>query len=85
MCELACKNESDCQQDCVPTARVLDHLEHELNIVRGGIEVAGTTQRVPARIMLLAGSDLVQTMSQPGVWKEKDVRGRPGFCAFLSP
>lgn len=32
------------------------------------------------RVVLLAGSDLIQTMSEPGVWTLKDVR--PVFRAY---
>jgi len=40
--------------------------------VRGGIRTAdGEQQHV--RIMLLAGSDLISTMSEPGVWSEADL------------
>jgi len=31
------------------------------------------TPRKPARVMLLGGSDLLQTMSQPGVWSQSDL------------
>lgn len=48
-----------------PTAKVLDHFHHELNEVHGGAERADGS-RVPFRIILLAGADLVQTMSTPG-------------------
>ncbi|KAF4464604.1 nicotinate (nicotinamide) nucleotide adenylyltransferase [Fusarium albosuccineum] len=56
----------------IPTARVLDHFDYEINEVMGGIEcVDGTRRR--ARIVLLAGLDLIQTMSTPGVWDERDL------------
>lgn len=29
--------------------------------------------RHPVRVVLLAGSDLIQTMSEPGVWSSRDV------------
>lgn len=66
----------------LPTAQVLDHFDHELNTVRGGADVVvrdartGETrvEKRRVRIMLLAGSDLILTMSEPGVWAEKDVR-----------
>ena len=55
------------------TAVVLDHFDHEINEVLGGVETAdGERRRV--RVMLLAGSDLISTMSEPGVWSEEDVR-----------
>lgn len=34
---------------------------------------ATATPRKPARVMLLGGSDLLQTMSQPGVWSQSDL------------
>lgn len=56
----------------IPTARVLDHFDYEINEVMGGIECTdGTRKR--ARIVLLAGLDLIQTMSTPGVWDERDL------------
>lgn len=59
-------------QDYTPTANVLDHFNHELNEVLGGVEKPDGT-KVPVRIILLAGADLVQTMSTPGTrsnfWK----------------
>lgn len=55
-----------------PTAKVLDHFEHEINVVRNGID-AGNGKRSQVRIALLAGADLIQTMSTPGVWSEKDL------------
>ena len=55
-----------------PTALVLDHFEEEINTIRKGIDV-GDGKRKPVRIALLAGADLIQTMSTPGVWSEKDL------------
>lgn len=55
-----------------PTALVLDHFDHEINVVRGGAETENG-QRKHVQIALLAGADLIQTMSQPGVWAEKDL------------
>ncbi|KAI0062410.1 Nucleotidylyl transferase [Artomyces pyxidatus] len=49
------------------TAVVLDHFEHEINTVLGGV------QGRPVRVVLLAGSDLIGTMSEPGVWSEDDL------------
>ncbi|GAA5850327.1 hypothetical protein JCM8547_001833 [Rhodosporidiobolus lusitaniae] len=65
----------------LPTAQVLDHFDHELNTVRGGADVEVRDERKgevriekkKVRIMLLAGSDLILTMSEPGVWAEKDL------------
>lgn len=55
-----------------PTALVLDHFEHEINTIRQGVD-DGHGNRKPVRIALLAGADLIQTMSTPGVWSEKDL------------
>ena len=56
----------------IPTAKVLDHFDYEINEVMGGIECTdGTRKR--CRIVLLAGLDLIQTMSTPGVWDERDL------------
>ncbi|KAG8812761.1 hypothetical protein FRC17_001834 [Serendipita sp. 399] len=55
-----------------PTAVVLDHFDHQVNEVLGGIELTnGERKRV--RVMLLAGSDLINTMSEPGVWSPSDL------------
>ncbi|KAG7091128.1 hypothetical protein E1B28_010182 [Marasmius oreades] len=54
------------------TAVVLDHFDYELNTVRGGVKTAEGEQR-NVRIILLAGSDLISTMSEPGVWLYKDL------------
>ena len=66
------------------TAVVLDHFEYEINTRLGGIATADGGAKKPARIMLLAGSDLIATMSQPGVWSEADVRTLPSCCASVS-
>ncbi|KAF2136461.1 uncharacterized protein K452DRAFT_292382 [Aplosporella prunicola CBS 121167] len=55
-----------------PTARVLDHFDHELNEVLGGIEDY-TGQKKKIRVALLAGADLIQTMSTPNLWAPKDL------------
>lgn len=73
MCELAVDQTSNwmmvdpweaIQADYTPTALVLDHFEHEINEVLGGAERPDGT-RVPVRIALLAGADLIQTMVRP--------------------
>ncbi|CAZ85015.1 unnamed protein product [Tuber melanosporum] len=76
------------QPEYQPTAVVLDHISHEINHNLGGIPYptppplstnhlavppTTTTLRKPARVMLLGGSDLLQTMSQPGVWSQSDL------------
>jgi nicotinamide mononucleotide adenylyltransferase len=54
------------------TTHVTD-IDHEINHVLGGIKSADGETKRPARIMLLAGADLIATMSTPGVWAEKDL------------
>lgn len=53
------------QKEYQPTALVLDHFEHEINVVQQGIATEGRKRKV-VRIVLLAGADLIQTMSTPG-------------------
>lgn len=81
MCQLAVDQTSDwlmvdtwepTQKAYQPTAVVLDHFDHEINVVRQGVEAADGTRK-PVRIALLAGADLIHTMSTPGVWSEKDL------------
>lgn len=74
------------QKEYQPTAVVLDHFDHEINTVRQGIDV-GNGKRKPVRIALLAGADLIHTMSTPGVWSEKDldhILGKYGVCTSIS-
>ncbi|KAI0204566.1 nicotinamide mononucleotide adenylyl transferase [Astrocystis sublimbata] len=82
MCELAAEETSDwltvdpweaIQPAYSPTAAVLDHFENEINVVRGGVLSADGQSRRPVKIMLLAGADLISTMSTPGVWAETDL------------
>ena len=72
MCELATENASKWlmvdpweaeSPTYIPTARVLDHFN---------IECADGTRK-PAKIVLLAGADLVQTLSTPDLWDARDV------------
>ncbi|KAK7394012.1 Nicotinamide/nicotinic acid mononucleotide adenylyltransferase 1 [Neonectria punicea] len=81
MCQLAAENTSkwlmvdtwEAENHLyMPTARVLDHFDWEINHVRDGVETTEGT-RVPAKIMLLAGADLIQTISTPEVWDVRDV------------
>ncbi|KAL9002616.1 MAG: hypothetical protein Q9188_004471 [Gyalolechia gomerana] len=60
------------QKEYQPTALVLDHFEHEINVVQQGIATEGGERKV-VRIVLLAGADLIQTMSTPGVWSQEDL------------
>ncbi|KAH7105030.1 nicotinamide mononucleotide adenylyl transferase [Auriculariales sp. MPI-PUGE-AT-0066] len=81
MCELAVEHDSSWlmvdpweanQAEYQRTAVVLDHFDHELNTVLGGVRTAdGETKQV--RVLLLAGSDLIATMSEPGVWAPQDL------------
>ena len=68
-------------QDYQRTAVVLDHFDYEINTVLGGVHTADGEQR-NVRVMLLAGSDLISTMSEPGVWSYADVSF---LRAFLPP
>ncbi|KAI1211335.1 Nucleotidylyl transferase [Annulohypoxylon truncatum] len=82
MCELAAEETSSwlmvdpweaLQPDYMPTAKVLDHFEYEINQAGNGVLAADGETRRPVKIMLLAGADLIGTMSTPGVWAEKDL------------
>jgi nicotinamide mononucleotide adenylyltransferase len=93
MCELAVDEGSNwlmvdtwepMQKEYQPTALVLDHFDHEINTVRGGIDTGNGTRK-PVRIALLAGADLIHTMSTPGVWSQKDldhILGKYGVCGL---
>jgi len=80
MCTLAAEDTSswlmidpwEAFQSYQRTAVVLDHFDYELNNVLGGVQTADGEHR-NVRVMLLAGSDLIGTMSQPGVWSQQDV------------
>lgn len=63
--------EAECSK-YIPTARVLDHFDYEINQVRGGFECSDGTRK-PAKIVLLAGADLIQTISTPDLWDPRDV------------
>ena len=54
------------------TALVLDHFDHEINVVRRGVGTS-TGERKLVRIALLAGADLIGTMSSPGLWSNDDL------------
>ena len=95
MCQLAVDQTSDwimcdtwepMQKAYQPTAVVLDHFDYEINTVRQGVEAADGNRK-SVRIALLAGADLIHTMSTPGVWSEKDldhILGKYGVCAWAS-
>ena len=76
------------QSKYTPTAAVLDHFDHEINSVMGGIwaqnSQTGEKQHRRVKIMLLAGSDLLKTMSDEGVWDAKDLNHILGsYGAFI--
>lgn len=64
---------------------MLDHFEAEIDrALPGGVLTADGTARVKPRIALLAGADLIQTMSQPEVWSPADLEHILGrFGAFI--
>ncbi|KAK9364236.1 hypothetical protein V1504DRAFT_444009 [Lipomyces starkeyi] len=81
MCELACERTSswlmvDAWESLQPTyqrtAVVLDHFNYEINVKRGGIKTK-TGERRPAKVMLLAGGDLIESMGDPNVWADEDL------------
>ncbi|KAI0785858.1 hypothetical protein C8Q75DRAFT_735341 [Abortiporus biennis] len=80
MCNLAAEQTSnwlmvdpwEAFQSYQRTAVVLDHFDYEINTRLGGVTTADGEQR-HVRVMLLAGSDLIATMSEPGVWSEPDL------------
>lgn len=88
MCMLATEQESlwlmvdswEALQNYQRTAVVLDHFDYEINTVLGGVSTRDGEHR-DVQIMLLAGSDLIGTMSEPGVWSHDDlddILGRHG-------
>ncbi|KAH3913938.1 nicotinamide-nucleotide adenylyltransferase [Parastagonospora nodorum] len=70
-------------KEYLPTVKVLDHFDHELNEVMDGIpDVNGKKQRI--HVALLAGADLIQTMSTPGLWAQEDLNRILGhYGAFI--
>ena len=80
MCTLAAEETSswlmidpwEAFQNYQRTAVVLDHFDYEINTIWGGVETQDGEHR-DVRVMLLAGSDLINTMSEPGVWSVEDV------------
>ncbi|KAK4515706.1 60S ribosomal protein L27B [Mucor velutinosus] len=93
MCQLAVDSTSDWlmvdswesrQPMYQRTAFVLDHFDHELNNVGGGIKTS-TGQVKQIKIMLLAGGDLMASFGHPGVWTPEDLHhivGRYG-CVII--
>jgi nicotinamide mononucleotide adenylyltransferase len=70
-------------KEYLPTVKVLDHFDHELNEVMGGITSEnGEKRRI--HVALLAGADLIQTMSTPGLWAREDLSRILGhYGAFI--
>lgn len=64
------------QKEYQPTALVLDHLEHEINSTLGGVEAANG-ERKAVQVALLAGADLLESMSIPDVWSDADLSKSP--------
>lgn len=87
MCNLAAEQTSswlmvdpwEAFQSYQRTAVVLDHFDYEINSILGGVFTEDGEQK-NVRVMLLAGSDLISTMSEPGVWSYTDVS-----LAFIHP
>ncbi|EFX02335.1 hypothetical protein CMQ_2384 [Grosmannia clavigera kw1407] len=55
------------------SAQVLDHFRSEINEVLGGITDAEGQSKKAARVALLCGADLMQSMSTPGLWSPNDL------------
>ncbi|KAF9464978.1 hypothetical protein BDZ94DRAFT_1160703 [Collybia nuda] len=80
MCNLAAEESStwlmvdpwEAFQSYQRTAVVLDHFDYQINTVLGGVQTQGGDHR-NVHVMLLAGSDLISTMSEPGVWSHADL------------
>jgi nicotinamide mononucleotide adenylyltransferase len=65
------------------TAVVLDHFDYEINTVLGGTQVRSLDKKRRIRVVRLAGSDLISTISEPGVWSEEDVSDIPPYALHL--
>ena len=92
MCELAVQSSltlldvdpwEAIQKEYQPTALVLDHFEHEVNTVLGGVETVNG-ERKPVQVGLLAGADLLQTMTTPDVWSDEDL-SKSHHCIVVKP
>lgn len=92
MCNLAVKQSSTwigvdpwepLHKEYLPTVKVLDHFDYYLNEVLGGIETY-TGGKKKIHVALLAGADLIQTMSTPGLWAQEDLERILGhYGAFI--
>lgn len=70
-------------KEYLPTVKVLDHFDYELNEVMGGIQTA-SGEKKQIQVALLAGADLIQTMSTPGLWAKEDLSRILGhYGAFI--
>ncbi|KAF1953045.1 nicotinamide mononucleotide adenylyltransferase 1 [Byssothecium circinans] len=70
-------------KEYLPTVKVLDHFNYELNDVMGGIATPGGEKK-RIHVALLAGADLIQTMSAPGLWAQEDLNRILGYYgAFI--
>ncbi|KAL7754344.1 Nicotinamide/nicotinic acid mononucleotide adenylyltransferase 1 [Sorochytrium milnesiophthora] len=80
MCELAVQHSDwlmvDSWESGQPhyqrSAQVLDHFHEEIN-VRGGGVVRPDGTRTTARIIMLAGGDLIESFGTPNLWAEDDL------------
>jgi len=92
MCNLAVKHSSNwigvdpwepLHKEYLPTVKVLDHFDYYLNEVLGGIETY-TREKKKIHVALLAGADLIQTMSTPNLWAQEDLERILGhYGAFI--
>lgn len=92
MCNLAVEQSSSwigvdpwepLHKEYLPTVKVLDHFDYYLNEVLGGIETY-TGGKKKIHVALLAGADLIQTMSTPGLWAQEDLERILGhYGAFI--
>lgn len=82
MCELATQDSElidvdpweGIMKEYQPTALVLDHFDYEVNEKLGGVRKSRDSEEtVKVQVALLAGADLIQTFSTPGVWAAKDL------------
>jgi len=87
MCELAIEHDTDwvmldpweaIQDGYTPTTEVLDHFQSCLNV-----ETISGSQK-PITVVLLAGADLIQTMSSPDIWTAQELEHIfKGYLAFV--
>ena len=63
---------------------MLDHFKYEINERLGGID-DGTGKKIPAKVALLGGADLIETFVTPGVWAEEDLDHILADCECTDP